>query len=205
MSESKGLTGPLLLPNVIVWTPEIERLALQIAKWIRVDLPGGTVVGQQRNGKSKAMIYLGKVLAVILGYEIGFLRWTIPDQRTSRLSEREFTQEMMHQSECDRTQGRDLAVLRRRFHLHLTEIANACGSKRIVIVVDEAQNLCREHYGFIIHWFNMLEKNGVYPFLVLIGQPELENTTNTWSEANGMQVVGRFFRQAAPVSRDRPR
>lgn len=193
MFESDVSLGPLLLPAVIVWTPEIERLALKVAKWIQMDLPGGTVFGQQRNGKSRATIYLGKVLAAILGYEIGFVRWSIPDQRNGRLSERDFTQEMMHQSACDRTQGRDLAVLRRRFHSHLVEIAQACGSKRIVIVVDEAQNLCREHYGFIIHWFNMLEKAGVHPFLVLIGQPELENTTTTWAEANGMQVVGRFF------------
>lgn len=99
----------------------------------------------------------------------------------------------MHQSDCDRVQSRDLSVIRRRFHLHLTEIAQNFGSKRIIIVIDEAQNLCREHYGFIIHWFNILEKNGVYPFLSLIGQPELQNTTNTWAEANGMQVVGRFF------------
>lgn len=67
-------TRLLLLPDVTVWTPEIDRLAQQIAKWIRMDLPGGTVFGQQRNGKSRAVIYLGKILAEILGYEVGFLR-----------------------------------------------------------------------------------------------------------------------------------
>lgn len=183
----------LILPNTVVWTPEIDRLAQQVAKWIRVDQPGATVYGAQRNGKSRACSYLAGTLSSVLGYEVAVIHWTIPDQIESKQTEREFVQEQMQQSNCPRVGGRDLAVLRRRCHSHLVELAHACGSRRLIILIDEAQNLTRKQYGYLIHTFNSLEQLGVHPFFLLVGQPELRNTPGSWAEASGMQVLGRFF------------
>lgn len=183
----------LILPNTVVWTPEIDRLAQQVAKWIRIDQPGGTVYGAQRNGKSRACSYLAGTLGSVLGYEVAVLHWTIPDQIESKQTEREFVQEQLQQSNCPRVSGRDLAVLRRRCHSHLVELAHGCGSRRLIILIDEAQNLTRKQYGYLIHTFNSLEQLGIHPFFLLVGQPELRNTPGSWAEASGMQVLGRFF------------
>lgn len=192
-SSSQPLPKGLILPNTVVWTPEIDRLAQQVAKWIRIDQPGGTVYGAQRNGKSRACSYLAGTLGSVLGYEVAVLHWTIPEQIESKQTEREFVQEQLQQSNCPRVGGRDLAVLRRRCHAHLVELAHAFGSRRLVILIDEAQNLSRKQYGYLIHTFNSLEQLGVHPFFLLVGQPELRNTPKDWAEANGMQVLGRFF------------
>lgn len=187
--ESNGL----LFTNVTVWTPEIDRLGQSVGRWVRMGLPGGTVYGQQRNGKTKACSYLVQFLPEVLGYQLAVLHWTVPEQIESKVTEREFNQEFMQQSYCNRVSGRDISVLRQRFHNHLVDVAIGAGSKRIVIIVDEAQNLFRAQYGYLIHCFNSLEKLGVHPFFLLVGQPELQNTPISWAEASGMQVLGRFF------------
>ncbi|HCY15442.1 MAG: hypothetical protein A2Z93_01540 [Curvibacter sp. GWA2_64_110] len=188
MAEPVGL-----LPNLTVWTPEIDRLCSVVARWIRLDLPGATVYGQQRNGKTRAAKYLAGALPTLLGYEVAVLHWIIPEQQHAKQTEREFVQEMIQQSGSVRVQSRDLAVLRRRCHTHLVDLAREAGSKRLVVIVDEAQNLSKAQFGYLIYCFNALEGLGIYPFFLLIGQPELENTPTAWAEAGGMQVTGRFF------------
>ena len=182
-----------LMPNVTVWTPEIDRLCSVVARWIRLDLPGGTVYGQQRNGKTRAAKYLAESLAALLGYAVAVLHWIIPEQPHGKQTEREFVQEMIQQSGSARVASRDLAILRRRCHTHLVDVAREAGSKRLVVIVDEAQNLSKAQFGYLIYCFNALEGLGIYPFFLLIGQPELENTPVSWAEAGGMQVTGRFF------------
>ncbi len=183
----------LILPSTVVWTPEIDRMAQQVSRWIRIDQPGGVVYGAQRNGKSRACSYLVGMLSALLDYELAVLHWTIPDQAEAKKNEREFVQEMLQQSGCLRVSSRDLAVLRRRCYTHLAELVEATGSKRIVIIIDEAQNLGKLQYSYLIHAFNSLEQLGIQPFFLLVGQPELRNHFKDWSEGKGMQVLGRFF------------
>lgn len=192
-SDNNFESNGLLFTNVTVWTPEIDRLGQSVGRWVRMGLPGGTVYGQQRNGKTRACSYLVQFLPEVLGYQMEVLHWTVPEQIESKVSEREFNQEFMQQSDCNRVSSRDISVLRKRFHTHLVDLAIGAGSKRIVIIVDEAQNLFRAQFGYLIHCFNCLEKLGVHPFFLLVGQPELQNTPVSWAEASGMQVLGRFF------------
>lgn len=182
-----------LLPNLTVWTPEIDRLCATVARWVRMDLPGGTVYGQQRNGKTRAAQYLASAIGSVLGYSMAVRHWIVPEQLESKQSEREFVQEMTQQSGCVRVGGRDLAILRRRCHTHLVDLTKSVGSKRLIIIIDEAQNLTRSQYGYLIYCFNALEQLGIFPFFLLIGQPELRNAPGSWREASGMQVLGRFF------------
>jgi hypothetical protein len=182
-----------LFQNDTVWTPEIDRMAQFVVKCIRMDLPGASAYGQQRTGKSRACRYLKDALADVLGYPVAVVIWSIPEQSESKKSDREFVQEMMIQSGCDRIIGRDAAVLRRRFYTHLMDLAMGFGSRRIVIIVDEAQNLTRLQYGHLIHCFNSLEQSGIQPFFLLVGQPELANSPDSFAEASGLQVIGRFF------------
>lgn len=183
-----------LLPDTIVWTPEIERLNRFIIESLRMQSRGCAVMGQQCNGKSFATRYLMSLLPDSLGHTVAVVRWSIraPGDRGAR-TERNFLQERMIQSGCTAIAHRDSAVLWRRLHAHLAELANSAGSRWIVIMVDEAQNLSFDEYNRLIHCFNSLEDLKVKPFFMLAGQPELANATASWKETNGMQVIGRFF------------
>lgn len=183
----------VILPDSTVWTPEIERFAICLARWIQLGLPGGAVYGQQRNGKTRACWYLHSALPELLGYPIAILHWAIAGQDEKKQNEWEFTQDMAIQSDCDRVAGRDLALLRRRLHKHMFDLTSVNGSKRLLIIVDDAQNLRRLQFSYLIHWYNVLEGLGIRPFFLIIGQPELLNAHKSWNEINGMQVLGRFF------------
>jgi hypothetical protein len=178
------------LEDVIIWTPAIERLAQDVARWVRLDTPGGTAIGKQRTGKSSACDYLAVVLSSIIGYPIAVVKWRIPHNGSSK--EREFTQERLQQSDCTAVLHRDVAVLRGRLYDHIAQLTDAICARRVVIIVDEAQNLEREHYGYLVHCFNELVHRKLRPFFLLIGQPELETMVHTWAESRRHQVVGRF-------------
>ena len=192
--DDKAAEGGGLLPTSIVWTPEIEKLNSFLVESIRMQSRGCAIMGQQCNGKSFATRYLMELLPASLGHTAAVVRWSIgsPDGGHKRL-ERAFLKERMIQSGCTSIAHRDVAVLWRRLLAHLADLAIACGSRWIVIMVDEAQNLTFGEYNWLIHCFNGLEDLRVKPFFMLIGQPDLANASTTWKETNGMQVVGRFF------------
>lgn len=178
------------LEDAVIWTPEVERVAKTVARWVRLDTPGGTVFGKQRNGKSSACTYLAAVLPGTIGYQLAIITWTIPKNDSSK--EREFTQERMQQSGCSAILHRDVAVLRGRLYDHIFQLAAAAGARRIVVIIDEAQNLCAEQYGYLVHCFNALVSRQLRPFFLLVGQPELKETTYSWLRSAELQVVGRF-------------
>jgi len=131
-----------LLPASIVWTPEIEKLNRFIVESVRMQSRGCAVMGQQCNGKSFATRYLMDLLPASLGHTAAVVRWSIgaPDGGHMR-KVRPFLQERMIQSGCTSIAHRDVAVLWRRLQSHLADLAVSCGSRWIVIMVDEAQNL----------------------------------------------------------------
>ncbi|WP_428000710.1 ATP-binding protein [Acidovorax sp.] len=183
-----------LLPDKIIWTPEIEKVNQFIIESMRMQSRGCAVMGQQCNGKSFATRYLMSLLPMSLGHRVAVVRWSIAGSggRIAR-RERAFVQDRLIQSGCMAVAHRDVAILWRRFLMHLSEMAISAGSRSIVIMIDEAQNLQYEEYNWLIHCFNGLEDLNIRPFFMLVGQPELGNATESWKETNGMQVIGRFF------------
>jgi hypothetical protein len=103
-----------------------------------------------------------------------------------------FIQDRLFQSGCSATAHRDLAVLRNRLPTHMCERANAEGARRVVIIVDEAQNLWRDDYGALVFFFNEIERRGLRPFFLLVGQPELGKQAEQWITEDAQQMVGRF-------------
>ncbi|AIO43059.1 ATP-binding protein [Burkholderia cenocepacia] len=186
--ESTVLNDPL--DHVIVWTPAIDRLANTVASWIRVDSPGGTVTGKPRTGKSDACVYLSAVLQTKVGYPVAVVIWSMP--RNSSIREREYTQERMKQCGCSAILHRDIAVLRTRLFDHIAQMADVACANRVVVIVDEAQELADDHYGYLVHCFNELRRRQLRPFFLLVGQPELESGKYYWDKSEFHQIAGRF-------------
>ncbi|RTL36882.1 MAG: ATP-binding protein [Burkholderiales bacterium] len=179
-----------LLPEGFVWTPEIERMANAIGEQIRLDSPGMMVSGAQRNGKSSACAYLAAVLPSVIGYPLHVVIWNIPGDE--KYTVRAFLQERLAQCNYDAISHRDVAVLRKRLIDVLVERTAQRAARRIVMIVDEAQNLSHEDFKRLVHIFNELNSRSIRPFIVLVGQPELKNLTDQWTAMNSMQFVGRF-------------
>ena len=179
-----------ILDDSTVWTPEIERLVQAVVEQIRLDQPGMIVGGTQRNGKSRACSYLEAILSESVGYPVAICVWTMSENAVA--SNRIFIQERMLQSGCDAVTHRDIAVLRNRLLVHLAERAAAIGAKRLVIFIDEAQFLAPDDYAALVFLFNGLERRGLRPFFLLVGQPELNQIADQWLTQDAQQMVGRF-------------
>lgn len=183
-----------ILGHIIVWTPEIEHLCQLIADHIGLDLPGFTVYGPQRAGKTSSVTAAAQFLPDILGYPIAAFIWSIPGPCPK--SERDFFQERLKQSGYGMTSQRDSAVLRARLFDYMHQAASHAATRRVIVMVDEAQNLDRVHYGYLIHCYNELERRSLKPFFMLIGQPELRHAVSAFCNTDDQQIIGRFFVQA---------
>lgn len=190
-ASSSNTRGDLdLLGDDTVWTPEIERLVASVCVQMRMGFPGMAVFGQQRCGKSAACEYLRDTLSDAVGHPVRTFLWSIAE---STKTERDFIQQRLQDSDCAAVIHRDIAMLRKRWYDHVKEATTMEGGRKAAIIIDEAQHLTRQQYHYLTHCDNQLRKGGIKPFFILVGQPELSNTTTAWKDANGYQVVGRFF------------
>ena len=189
-AKDRDQDGVDLLGDDSIWTPEIERLAESIRTHLRLGFRGMAVDGQQRCGKTSACQFLLWTFSDTIGYPIATFLWSIPEFAST---ERDFVQERLRDSGCQAVSHRDSAVLRGRLYDHLTEAAAAKGTRKVVVIVDEAHLLTRQQYHYLHHADNNLRMRKVRPFFVLVGQPELRDMPSSWMQSNGFQVVGRFF------------
>lgn len=197
-SETPGDSEPTtggLLPDSVIWTPEIERLKRFVVGCIRMQLPGCAVSGGQRFGKTYALKYLEQMLEESLGHAIPAVQWSIRPQGTRVITDKSFIQQRMRQTQPMAIMSHHEAVLEGRLHTALVDLALNGGSRMLLIMIDEAQNLDRTGYAHLIFLFNSLEMQGVRPFFLLVGQPELKDAPKIWRQMAGYQVLGRFFNQ----------
>jgi len=179
-----------ILGDTDVWTPAIDRLISSVSRWIRMDSPGAAVYGPQRTGKTHACQFLQAALPTLFGSTITVLLLTLGG---GVKSERAFLQHVMANVKCKSYLSRDDEVLRDRLGEHLYDTAIANGSKRIVLVWDEAQKLTEPQYGWLISLFNELEHRKLRPFFLLVGQPELRDVSQAFRSIGSQHVIGRFF------------
>jgi hypothetical protein len=178
------------LPDGIYWTPEIDQLGRQIAHWVRIDVPGATVYGKMRVGKSFALAYLSETLSSLIGYPVEVVVWEIGDGDSEK--PRDFVQNRMSDSNYLAISHQDVAVLKSRFFTFLSQRCEEKGARRLIVIIDEAQHATRSHLGYLVGYFNKLTKARLKPFFLLIGQPELGGTVKWEGDARDMQIIGRF-------------
>lgn len=187
--SSAGGKGDLL-DGSVVWTPPIEALAKAIVEQMRGDLPGLIVTGLPRTGKSSACRYIIAALAEVLGYPVACIRWRIPKDHGK--DSNEFIEECASQSGVQIGKKSKKVEKRKRLIQHLEEQARMTGTHRIVLLIDEAQNLLESEYTQILHIYDLLEWNGLRPFVVLMGEPGLLTVQAEWVPGEAEKAVSRF-------------
>ncbi|MCW5648256.1 MAG: hypothetical protein KIS62_00775 [Ramlibacter sp.] len=187
------IVPPTLLPESIVWTPEIERLNDFLVQSIRMQLSGCAVYGGQRFGKTTALKYLAQLLPKTLGYAVPWVSWSIRRRGSRDITDLAFLKQRMTQTQPLSLLHRDEAVLESRLHNALIDLGRSYGCRMVIISVDEAQNLDQTGYAHLIYAYNALESAGIRPFFLMVGQPELKHARKTFKEMQAYQVIGRFF------------
>jgi hypothetical protein len=193
-----------LLPNSIIWTPEIERINSFVTHCVQHDLPGCAVGGSQRIGKSKLLLYMTELLKQTIGYPVATVLWTIEheeEEKSRPRTIRQFVQDRMADTDSSLSMvHRDVAVLKKRLIDRLHAIADEDKSQVLVLMIDEAQDLTEQEYLFLVSLQNKMDSlKRVRLFVFLIGQPNLLEVPRSWRATGGQHVLGRFFSRTSRV------
>jgi len=174
----------------VFWTPEIERQVQRVGDWVSDDLTGAHIWGVQRVGKSNFVVYLQKVSAAVFEGTAVVIRLSFMGIRPTKSVS--FLKHCLVQTGVRAIAGRDEDVLRLRLH---DAVLRACGpsTKRVIVIVDEMQNIPIELYGEIMMLTGIIEHEGYTPFVLSIGQPEMQQTIKLFHDQAALQYIGRFF------------
>lgn len=193
LDESPALNeaDSLFFSEDVCWTPQIEEAAQLAAIWITCDQCGACFWGLPRVGKSDfaryfenvAMQLFGGTVVVIRFHFGGGSKFTKPDKLLAR---------MLNNLGIHAVTTRNTEALLIRL---MKEIWRRCTptTRRIVVICDELQNVHQDLYGEFatINW-EITEKRYI-PFLMCIGQPELQSTVANVERS--LHVMGRQFQE----------
>ncbi len=174
----------------IVWTPRIEEAAQIAALWINCDICGAAFWGLPRVGKSEFAKYFEKVAAEMFGGTVVVVRLNFGGEQ--------FHKQIQLLRRCLSTVGvrasaaRDPEVLRMRL---MDEIWSRCtpATRRVVVIADELQNVASLLYGEFALMEAAISERGYVPFLLCIGQPELQSTVANLEK--NLHIMGRQFQE----------
>jgi hypothetical protein len=178
-------------PRTPLWTPEIQRVAAIVAEWIINDLPGGHVWGLQRIGKSDFAKFLKQALPAILGGDIATIIWDFADFTPSNSDT--LVQRCLIGSGCAAISARGRAALQMRLVQVVIDLCRAAGATRVVVIVDEIQNVPPALYPIFMSIMSDLTHAGLLPHLLSIGQPEMAQSVKLMHDNHQLQTIGRFF------------
>jgi hypothetical protein len=175
----------------ISWTPVIDATAQLVALWISCDMCGAALWGVPRVGKSEFAKYLEKVAHELFGGTLLVIRLRFDGSERFAKDVR-LLRRMLSNVGVRATAARDPDILRSRF---MDAVWSRCTptTKRILIIVDEIQNVASAIYGEFAAIESCISEGGYIPFLLGIGQPELRSTVA--NVAKDLHIMGRMFQE----------
>lgn len=193
--SSAASACPHYFPDKPIWTPEIERKVELVAEWVACDLEGSHIWGMQRVGKSEFAKYIREVLSNLLGGGLVVLLWSFLGIKPRRPED--VLRTCLSQSGSRAISARERSILQQRLIDLVVERCHAAGARRCVLVVDELQNIPVELYSILMSITSDLQRERLYPHLLSIGQPEMQQTIALMHQNLHLQTIGRFFPRTA--------
>lgn len=183
-------THPVETGRYVIATPTICALHDAVKKWIINRVPGLMIFGKQRFGKTWGIKYLCNELPFDFGATLPV--FMLPARAYRLASEGAFFGDLLRAVGHAYTNGKP-AAKRDRLLEYLHEQAVHSGLNRLVFFIDEAQKLHEFNYEWLVDVHNELEKKGVTPTWILVGQKELVHQREAFVLAEKDQIVGRFM------------
>ncbi|MRS02995.1 ATP-binding protein [bacterium] len=188
---------PVEQNRVYLNTGATERIFKNICRWISGVRSGCIVYGPSRIGKTKAIIVVKQNLAGAFPY------MTVLDTDISEhdiTTENSFWRELLisfnHISYKARTASEKLQVTED----FIVEEAYKDPCRRVVIFIDEAQELGVKEYGYLRGLYNRITKRKVMPLFILMGDEELINNYLAYNNKNLTKITGRFMNEVHKIS-----
>lgn len=110
-----------------------------------------------------------------------------------RPSEKNFLQQVLRAAGHSMWKVGNATVMLHRLIEFLVAQVEDSGQRRLIWFFDEGQNLQRPDYNALITVYNELDRYNVAPIFIIVGQHQLMNQRNTFTESESTQIVGRFM------------
>lgn len=187
-------THPIETEKYCIETPAIKKLQQIVWKMYENRMTGCMIYGLQRTGKTYAIENLCEYLKSKLGEE--FPVYNIPEFTTNP-SEKKFFSYVLYQLEHAMSKDGVTALEKRlRTNELLFEKAEKHGAYRVVLFIDEAQKLGELQFQWLKDIHSLLEKEGVFTTIFVVGQPELLYLKNSFVKTARFEIVARFMAHA---------
>lgn len=181
---------PLLTRRYTIASPMILALVAEIAQWIQNGVTGAVIVGHSRIGKSKAR----RFIALTLGLQFPRLPvFSMIAHHHEYSSERMFFGELLQAFRHAMYSEGTAAQRRDRLVEGVASIVQASGQTRIVLLIDQAHNLLRIHYDWLVDLFDELNERGIELFVFLFGEKGLSTMREELRRSGKTQIIGRFM------------
>lgn len=149
------------------------------------------VYARPRTGKTTAIAYLVAKLrasnqAVVASIQVE------QQQRLNQIDRAEFWQWFLISLGVPML-SRNPASNRLRLIRHIQAAAEGMGTRRIMFICDEAQNLVVQHLAMLKQLCEELIYEGLDPFVLMLGQPEIQKRPFQLTQAGHTDLVDRFF------------
>lgn len=187
---SKG-SHPVENGSYLLATPAIADLCVLIKQWLDSGATGAMIDGSQRFGKSRGIIYAMADVKDEYSKSFPVLYFNCRKYRTP--SEGVFFEDFLYAMGHGIPKSGGISAKRNRVTEYLCQLAIDSGHRRILLFVDEAQNLHEDHYKWLVDIYNELDRRGVRMLVILVGQPELLHQRAAFQKAHKNQIVGRFM------------
>ncbi|HEL2733968.1 TPA: ATP-binding protein [Streptococcus suis] len=187
------LEHPIETGHFIISTPQIEELAEKIQFWLDNHISGAIVYGKPRIGKTYALKLISETLFK-QAYNIpSFYMSAIRENRPSESAFYTNLLRAFRHPHISNSGGRSAYHKRSKLLDYLLLVAKDNQQERIILLIDEAQNLTDFHYDWLIGIYNELDYRGVQLITFLVGQQQLKNQKETFLDIGMEQIVGRFM------------
>lgn len=175
------------LGKEIVWTPEFERVGVQVGRWIAMEMPGASMYGVQRTGKSAALLRLANTISDFTGTPVFVSICTC--SRTMKKDPSALNAEWLLQLNIPGSSARAETLLANYF----LEGAKELKTDQVMLIIDESQDMRREHLFKLLHWGNFLTlSRKLRVFTLLCGQPDLLSVIEGYANMDEAHLLGRY-------------
>ena len=181
---------PLKRRTYRVPTPSIKAMIALVDECLFMFIGGALIHGRPRIGKSCAIDFVINDLKAkhpkLSTYKMRWIKPQVP-------SESAFFAALLHACKHPAEPSAKKAALRGRLVHKLRQVADTLGDDRVVMFIDEAQNLREIEYEWLRDLHDELENNGIRLFTFLIGQHQLLAQKSAFQAQDKEQIVARFM------------
>lgn len=183
---------PIHSKRYVITTPQVEALCSEGVNLVENRSPGAVIWAPPRTGKSRALEILQLEFAEVFpGMPVMYLpAW---DYTTPR--EGPFMEDLLKAAGHAIVKKGKPEDKRERLVELMADLAIDKGEGRIVLIVDEAQQLHEKHYKWLMGIHNLLAMHGVHMITLLVGQHQLVHQRTAFLRAEKENIVGRFMVQ----------